>query len=730
MTSKNTRGVRRSRMLLLAALAIAQQASAAEYWLQTGTTTVLGVPMWGYALCGTGSTEPASCAGAVTVPGPALTVPPGDPQLIVHLKNTLPEPTSLIITGQVKQEALAPVWFEPANPVPTVYKNGRPAGNKTARVRSFDKEADPINGSATYTWANIKPGTYLYSSGTHPQVQVQMGLYGALTKDAGTGNVAYSRDATNITYNHQVTLLYSEIDPALHAAVANGTYGPTGLVTSTLEYRPKYFLINGKPYPDSSLNPIVPPTLPAGQSAVPAGQNLLVRFINAGLKTHVPTINGQYWQVVAEDGNPLPYLGNPRRQYTVFLPAGKTMDVLLKPTNPSTTDTVRYAIYDSRYFDTDAGVQGGGMLAKLEVGPGVAAAPLFDSAPVTTATAGVTYTYAAHATDPDGQTVTYALVPGTPPVNPPAGMTIDATTGLINWPGVSVLAGTYPVTVRASDTTVPTPLFSDQRFNLVVTAAQANQAPIARNDTYTAVAHATANGAQQVVAAPGVLANDTDADGNPLTAVKVSECTLNANGTCTNNATPRVTLNANGDGGFTMTSSTSTSGLRVTYRARDNSGAANNTSNDATITINMVANRAPTAVADAFTVPRCTIRQGNACRTGAGFYVPLSLNLVSNDTDPDTQTIDVANQTPLAVARVRQQTSGTSGGSTSSTTTSSGATVTISAGSVTYTPPYNFSGTDTFQYRVKDKIGKESGSTSSNTNNLGEGWATVTVTVQ
>ena len=26
----------------------------------------------------------------------------------------------------------------------------------------------------------MKPGTYLYQSGTHPQVQVQMGLYGGV----------------------------------------------------------------------------------------------------------------------------------------------------------------------------------------------------------------------------------------------------------------------------------------------------------------------------------------------------------------------------------------------------------------------------------------------------------------------------------------------------------------------------------------------------------------------
>lgn len=345
--------------LLIAASLGAAPALAAEFWLQTGVTTVAGVPMWGYALCGSGSSAPAGCAGPVSVPGPALTVPPGD-GLIVHLTNTLPEPTSLVISGQVKQEGMLPVWFEPAAPA-TTYHTGRPAANTSARVRSFDKEAAAGGGSATYTWAAIKPGTYLYSSGTHPQVQVQMGLYGALIKDAAAGSVAYSQGATNLAYANQATLIYSEVDPALHAAVSTGTYGASG-PHSTLEYRPKYFLINGKPFPDASLEPLL---------TVPAGQSLLLRFLNAGLKTHVPTLHGQHWQVLAEDGNPVPFLDYPRQQYTAFLPAGKTIDVLLTPDNPSTTDTLRYSIVDSRHFDTNNGAPGGGMLVKFDVGPSV-----------------------------------------------------------------------------------------------------------------------------------------------------------------------------------------------------------------------------------------------------------------------------------------------------------------------------------------------------------------------
>src|SRR3970040_2188895 len=79
----------------------AAQASAVEYWLRADTVNVtmpdgVVVPMWGYAL-----TDMTFVPGTATVPGPALTVPPGDPVLTIHLKNNLPEPTSIVIPGQV-----------------------------------------------------------------------------------------------------------------------------------------------------------------------------------------------------------------------------------------------------------------------------------------------------------------------------------------------------------------------------------------------------------------------------------------------------------------------------------------------------------------------------------------------------------------------------------------------------------------------------------------------------
>ena len=60
-----------------------------------------------------------ACTGPITVPGPALTVPPGDTTLTVHLRNDLTVPTSLVINGLVKP--MAPVWTDgsPAHAAPS-----------------------------------------------------------------------------------------------------------------------------------------------------------------------------------------------------------------------------------------------------------------------------------------------------------------------------------------------------------------------------------------------------------------------------------------------------------------------------------------------------------------------------------------------------------------------------------------------------------------------------------
>jgi len=85
-----------------------------------------------------------------------------------------------------------------------------------------------------------------------------------------------------------------------------------------------------------------------------------------------------------------------------------------------------------------------------------------------------------------------------------------------------------------------------------VTITITNTAPTAANDSYAAT-----TGVEIQIPAPGILANDGDADGDSLTAVNVDE---SGNGS----------LNVSSNGGFTFTSGGSFTGVRTfTYQASD-----------------------------------------------------------------------------------------------------------------------------------------------------------------
>ncbi len=299
-----------------------------EYYLRADVTTKVMpdntvVTMWGFAMDPDFETE----SGEVTIPGPTLVVPPGDDTLVIHLKNNLTMakliytacPASVVIPGL------------PAAMTPQRFPEGGMYPQYAGRIRNLTYDTPPGNTTPVdYIWTNVKPGSYIYYSGNHIACHVQMGLYGAVTKNAAA-NQAYP----GISYDQELMLFYSEIDPAFHEAVATGNYGPGKTMSSTMDYHPKYFLVNGSPF--------VPGQLPISAGSV--GQNILVRFFNAGLETHVAQFQNLRGILLAEDGWPLNYQTD---QYTFELQALKTKDVLLQPAAAGT-----YPVYDRRLrFDT------------------------------------------------------------------------------------------------------------------------------------------------------------------------------------------------------------------------------------------------------------------------------------------------------------------------------------------------------------------------------------------
>ena len=284
--------------------------------------------------------------------------------------------------------------------------------------------------------------------------------------------------------------------------------------------------------------------------------------------------------------------------------------------------------------------------------------PAITSTPLTSATANSPYSYTVVASDTAGNAMSYSLDVA------PAGMTIDAVTGTISWTPSTVQAGVNAVTVRATNTLAK---FVTQSFSVAV-ALPVNRAPTANNDAYAMIM-----GSTLTVAAPGVLANDSDPDaGDTLSALNFSQGT----------ATGILTGNANGS--FIYKPASSFSGMATLgYQAQDNRGGL---SNAAAITITVTANRAPVAVKDAYSVP--TQLAGTP-------YTPARFNVLANDYDPDTA-IDPGNViNPATVSIYGAPSKG-------------GTAVANADGTISYSPKAGFVGSEVFLYWVKDTRGRNS----------------------
>ena len=158
------------------------------------------------------------------------------------------------------------------------------------------------------------------------------------------------------------------------------------------------------------------------------------------------------------------------------------------------------------------------------------------------------------------------------------------------WNASALAPGEHTIQVRAVSTSTVYDSVTVQ-----VTAAS-SRAPVAANDTYAAVVDTVLT-----VAASGVLHNDTDADGDVLTAVLVEEPSSGA-----------VSLNSNGsfayspNAGFTGTDS-------FTYTANDGT----TDSNTATVTITVSAQKDTVAITSATWNKRTKILSVEATSTGA-----------------------------------------------------------------------------------------------------------------
>jgi parallel beta-helix repeat protein len=539
-------------------VAVFLQAQSLAKALPDGIGGTVSIPTWGF-VCDPAKTaiENPDCVNSPS--GPRINAFPGQ-ALTVNLTNTLPTPVSITIPGQVGG----------GNPVMVSDTRGR------SRVQSFSNEtaagsvATP-SAPVAYTWNALRPGTYLYQSGTHPSIQVAMGLHGALivgpaTLTAGTctsGQPAY--DTVNSCHDADTVLLFSEIDPLQNERVAAASAAAMPLTTAcvsladyvanatvgypcTVEYNPVYFLVNGEPYDKT--------TPPAALQAGNPGNKVLLRLLNAGLRSHAPAIVGLDMGQLAEDGNAYP--GLMKQQSETLLPAGKTLDVLLAMPAGNAT----YALFDRMPASSHDELPAGGMIAKLQVGTG-------STPPVPPAVYAVNDTYSV----PENATP-YAAAPGVLANDVGlAGATVSVVTGPANGTLTMNPDGTFNYTPNAgfsgSDGFTYSASLGGNSYpaQAMLNVSFVNDAPVAADDgPYVNTIGTTIT----VDAAHGVLGNDSDPDGDTLTAV------LDA---------PVAGLTLNADGSFTYTGGTATT---FSYHATD--GVASSDSIMVALNLNPVAN--------------------------------------------------------------------------------------------------------------------------------------------
>ncbi len=255
-------------------------------------------------------------------PGPVLCVNQGD-TVTVTLQNNLSEDASIMFPGQENVQA-----------------NGaaaQPQFDAGGALTSLTNVAAKNGGSITYSFVAANPGTYIYESGTNPRKQVGMGLFGALIVRPSMGaNFMYNRADSQFTPGEEFLVLLSEIDPYQHQAAEQGKS------FNLNNYKPRYWLINGRGFPDSIADNYADwlPAQPYGALARVKGFDATthplpgaIRYLNVGTEEYPFHPHGNNGLVIGRDGQPL---AGPTGQdmsfekFAINIGPGQTWDVVFK----------------------------------------------------------------------------------------------------------------------------------------------------------------------------------------------------------------------------------------------------------------------------------------------------------------------------------------------------------------------------------------------------------------
>jgi hypothetical protein len=223
--------------------------------------------IWGYALDD----------GPAQYPGPTLIVNQGD-TITVNLSNGLGNPgmpVSLLFPGQQG-----------------VVATGGSSGELT------QESSGPLD-TVSYTFTASHAGTYHYYSGSQSDLQVEMGLLGALIVRPATAGQAYNHPATG--FDQEYLFLLTEMDPSIHHMAALGMFDAIDASAA----QPVLWFINGRNGPDTMAGANVSWLPNQPYNCLPrthVGDTVLLRVISAGRDLHPLHTHGNHVRIIARDG--------------------------------------------------------------------------------------------------------------------------------------------------------------------------------------------------------------------------------------------------------------------------------------------------------------------------------------------------------------------------------------------------------------------------------------------
>jgi len=253
----------------------------------------------------------------------------------------LPGPTLIVNEGAAVTVTLTNALPAGAGNVSIVFPGHEVTAAPGTGVPGPLTQEAPPGGSVTYEFMAGQPGTYEYYSGSRPDLQVEMGLYGALivrptTPAPGCVQSAYNHSGT--CFDREYLFLLSQVDLDVHRAAEAQAAGPGPIDVGTPPFHPEYWLINGRAAPDTMAE--------AGVSTFPAqpyncmprmepGERLLMRVVGADRDQHPYHHHGNHVRVIARDGSLLLSESDPLKLagpmlFTIPSVPGQTVDAIFE----------------------------------------------------------------------------------------------------------------------------------------------------------------------------------------------------------------------------------------------------------------------------------------------------------------------------------------------------------------------------------------------------------------